>query len=78
MALDIHKVRQICSASSRNIADTKRDVERIMGEFRNLGSGFTGDRLYSREYSQLDASVKDAVRALDKMRDAIRDIERKA
>ena len=78
MALDIHKVRQQCTQAQRDADDAKRKVEGLMSGFRSLGSGFTGDRLYSREYSQLDQATKDALRAVEKIRDAVRDIERKA
>lgn len=78
MPLDVHKVRQLCTEADRNTANSRRDVERIMAGFRNLGSSFTGDRLYSREYQQLDSAIRDAVRALAKVEQAIRDISRKA
>lgn len=78
MPLDVHKVRQLCRDAQRESDNAKRDVERILSNFRSLGSGFTGDRLYSSEYSKLDQATKDAVRAMDKIRDAVRDIERKA
>lgn len=78
MALDVHKVRQVCTAADRSSDSAKRDVDRILADFRSLGSGFTGDRLYSREYAQLDAAVRDAVRAISKVQQAVRDINRKA
>ncbi|MDR6912975.1 uncharacterized protein YukE [Rhodococcus fascians] len=77
MALDIHKVRQLCKDASRSLDSAKRDTERVISDFRNLGSGFTGDRAYSREYSNLDSAVKEAVRALAKVRSAVDDIHRK-
>lgn len=49
-----------------------------MNNFRNLGSGFTGDRLYSREYSALNDSIKQVARDLDRVKSVVRDIERKA
>lgn len=78
MALDIHKVRDLCRQASRDTENAKRATQSIMNNFRNLGSGFTGDRLYSREYSALDSAVKDAIRSLDRINSAINDISRKA
>lgn len=78
VALDIHKVRQLCKDADRNLSSAEREVQRMMGNFRNLGPGFTGDRLYSREYQQLDSSVKEVTRALAKVQQAIKDISRKA
>lgn len=78
MALDIHKVRQLSSQAQRDVDDAKRKVESVINSFRNLGSGFTADRLYSREYVQLDQATKDAVRAIEKIKDAVREIDRKA
>jgi hypothetical protein len=77
MALDVHKVRQISSDADRKLSDVRRDVERILGNFKNLGSGFTADRSYAREYSQLDSATKDALRALEKVQSAVKDINRK-
>jgi hypothetical protein len=77
MVLDVHKVRQLSTQAERKSDDVKRDVEKIIGDFRSLGSDFTSDRLYSREYSQLDSSVKEAVRALEKVKQAVKDINRK-
>lgn len=78
MPLDIHRVRQLCSDSDRQASDAKRVVQKTLESFRSLGSGFTADRLYSREYSKLVDATKEAEPALDKVQSAVRDIKNKA
>jgi hypothetical protein len=77
MVLDVHKVRQLSRQAESKSESIKRDVEKVLSDFKSLGSDFTSDRLFSREYSQLDMSVKEAVRAIEKVRQAAKDINRK-
>jgi len=78
MTLDVHRVRQICSDVDRRLQSMKSDLGRIRNDFSALGPGFTGDRLYAREYSQFTAALTESERALEKVRNAARDISRKA
>lgn len=78
MPLDLHRVRSISSEASRKVPDLKREVTRVLDAYKGMGSAFTGDNLFSREYSNLSSAVREAERALEKVQSAIGAIDRKS
>ncbi len=76
--LDLHKVRQLSADASRQIDQAKSAINQINNSFRGLGSGFTGDPKFSREYSQLSQALKEAERSLERVRSAADAVDKKA
>jgi len=77
MALDIHRIRQICRDRLRLIVDQRRELGRNLSAFQSMGSVFTSDPLFAKEYGALKRAVEEAERAYDKVRDAVHAIEKK-
>ncbi len=78
MALDIHRVRQAARDGSRATSNATRELNGLRNAFRNLGSGFTGDPMFRREYANLESSLKEAERAIQRVEQAVKDVERRA
>ena len=76
--LDLHRVRQAASDARRHIQQAKNSLNQINNSFRNLGSGFTSDQKFSREYATLAQAIKDTERSLDKVLQAADAVDRKA
>jgi uncharacterized protein YukE len=73
---EISKVRQIASQGSAKVDSAQREMQSVLNNLKNLGSGFTSERAYSSSYSQVTNAAKEVDRALIKYKEALRSVER--
>jgi uncharacterized protein YukE len=76
--LDLHRVRQAASDARRHTQQVKYTLGQINNSFTNLGSGFTSDQKFMREYTNVKQAIRDVERDLDRLLRAVDDLDRKA
>lgn len=78
MTLDYQHVRRVCSEGQRRVQDARSVVNQVNNQVLSMGSGFTHDPSFRREYSNFSSIIREAERSLDRLKSALSDIERKA
>lgn len=75
---DLNKIRNVARDSERQVDRAKSELNGVNNGFRNLGTAFTANPLFSREYSNLTNAIREAERALEKVKTAAKDVGRAA
>lgn len=78
MVLDLHKIRSTTTSQLKSLSTVQRAIHGVGDAYRRLGTAFTTDPLFVKEYSALALAVREAEQAVAKLNSAVEAIDKKS